>query len=533
MEFMAKQKGRRNVFLLRAKESSTFENTLGEIAMNVGFDMIEDPKFNRELWSSKTISERVQIFLNWLGHPCNKEALLLVDDLDAFELLDVKKIFRCPAWNIVVSTRDSNLERTLETPLDIDGIRLRPLDDKSIISVMEYDLKASERGKFATPDLVRIASAIKGHPLAARLAIPFVIDRLATYDKPGDEFLQLLKSSDPKERKSFFEYKLDGVCLWDCFELSYNRLYREEGGDTASAFMQLLPFLCTDNDCIDELFKLEKPWLKKLEKELPDASILMERYSIISGWLSRLRQVSFYLSTSSLNRDKTLTIHPLIYQFALLRAGEHGRKRILEQILRLCYEVAKRAEAGYSLVEPHVRHCHRICLEFEIKLEELKLPAEVLHWLKHLWLGLDSKQEQGEEEQKQEQEEEQEQTVEQDQLENPFDDPADRIGNAIEDLIQASTDARSRFDDAEKAGSTEGMRRAVMKPVRSFKALQGYLEDCYLVDEYLDWADLPVAELKNAIVDLTIMVRRASQEGGNIYPDLLLNLQSFVEALIS
>jgi len=528
MEFMAKQKGRRNVFLLRAKESSTFENTLGEIAMNIGFDMIEEPKFNRELWSTKSISERIQIFLNWLGHSCNKEALLLVDDLDAFELLDVQKIFRCPAWNIVISTRDSNLERTLETPLDIDGIRLLPLDDKSIISVMEYGLKASERGKFATPDLVRIASANNGHPLAARLAIPFIIDRLATYDKPVDEFLQLFRSSDPKERTSFFEYKLDGVCLWDCFELSCKRLYREEGGSTASALMQLLPFLCTDNDCIDELFKLEKPWLKKLEKELPDASILKERYSVISGWLSRLRQVSFYLSTSSLNRDKTLNIHPLIYQFTLLRAGEHGIKRFLEQIFRLCYEVAKRAEARCSLVEPHIRHCQSICKEFEIKLEELKLPADVLHWLKQLWLGLDSKQEQEEEEQKQDQEEDQEQTAEQDQLKNPFDDPTDWFGHAIEDLIQTSTDARSLFDDAERAGSKEGMRRAVMKPVHSFKALKGYLEDDY---EYVDWADLPVAELKNAVVDLTSMVRRASQEGGNIYPDLLLSLQSFVKAL--
>ena len=89
--------------------------------------------------------------------------------------------------------------------------------------------------------------------------------------------------------------------------------------------MQLIPYLKTDSEYIDDFLKLKIQWLE--EEEMPNALTYKATHPVISGRLSKLRQVSFYVSNSTSNSEKSLNFHPLILQFALLRTEEQGRIR--------------------------------------------------------------------------------------------------------------------------------------------------------------------------------------------------------------
>jgi hypothetical protein len=374
------QKCRRNIFFSRARCSDTFEDTLKAIALNIGFDMMENPLLNREIWRTTPSIERVQIFIKWLGNPCNEKALLVIDDLDAYEDPDeINKVLTCPARNIIVSTRNSDLRGTYRR---FEELRVSQLDLDSTISLMDGMINDTESELFTPDGLKAVARVIHGHPLAARLAIPFIVERFGTYENPAQEFVRLFNSSDSTAREIFWNFKSDdGLSLWDSFQVSYDRLKRRDKDGSASNLLGLLPFLKTDTNHID-FFKQEMPWLDEVDKtQLADTIIFKAKFIHLAGWLSEIRKVSFYVSKTAKNSDEILNLHPLVLQFVMMQAGTHARVRFLKQMFTLLHKLACGGDEK-GLAEPHVRHCLQVCAEFNTPLSVLGLPLDVLQWLK-------------------------------------------------------------------------------------------------------------------------------------------------------
>ncbi|KAF4626234.1 hypothetical protein G7Y89_g11926 [Cudoniella acicularis] len=378
-EFTVKQKGQRNIFFLHANNQKTFDETIERIAMDIGFDMIENPNLNRTIWRTTSPAGRIEIFYNWLSHSCNADSLLIVDDLDAFGNEDIKKVLACQAQHILISTRWSDLVWTTQNR-DFLELRLPPMSSSSMVSIMKATTIYNRSRQLEDNDLESIAPILCGHPLAASLAVPFISQYLSTYDEPAQEFMNLLQSSDPEDRELFLKFNLGGlfVSVWDSFEQSHSRIQKDSG--QAATLMGILSFLRIDDDCFDEFFKQKKPWINNIENELPDASIFKAKYITLAMLLGELRKVSFYLEFPQESK-KRLNVHPLMLDFARLRAGEEGRLRFAKQIFRVCYESVTRSKKNETFILPHVQHCLRICRGFNIDLRTLQLPGHVLQWL--------------------------------------------------------------------------------------------------------------------------------------------------------
>lgn len=306
--------------------------------MRIGPGMFDGPTGSWERWGSTTATERVQIFINWLGDVCNKDSLLIIDDVEAFGYSNIELILKYPAWHIVVSTRDSELMRS---DRHCEEVQISCLNNDETMKVLlnTFSLINSPiKRPFHPNDLKPIADKIQGHPLAARNAISFILTQLSTYSDPFAEFLNLLDNSDPEDREAYFKYTFEGRSLWDAFHTSLERLRALETTGDAAKLIQVLSFLCIDRDCIDDMLKLKKYWLNT--KDLPDVAVLKASYlGNIAGWLSNLRRVSFYIKGHSLDTVKRIDIHPLVLEYVLLHLEKPSRTRLASQILQLCYKL--------------------------------------------------------------------------------------------------------------------------------------------------------------------------------------------------
>jgi hypothetical protein len=484
------QKGRRNIFFSRVRCSDTFEDTLKAIALNIGFDMIENPLLNREIWRTTPSIERVQIFIKWLGNPCNEKALLVIDDLDAYEDPDeINKVLTCPARNIIVSTRNSDLRGTYRR---FEELRVSQLDLDSTVSIMNGMINDSESELFTPDGLNVIARVIHGHPLAARLVIPFIVERFGTYENPAQEFVELFKSSDSTVREIFWNFKSDdGLSLWDSFKVSYDRLKRRDKDGSASTLLGILPFLKTDSNHID-FFKQDMPWLDEVDKtQLAHAFIFNAKFVHLAGWLSEIRKVSFYISKSAKNSEKILNFHPLVLQFVMLQAGTHARVGFLKQMFTLLYKMACRGDAKKGLAEPHVHHCLQVCDEFNTPLSALGLSLDVLQWLK---------------------------TFESNSGLDGFAHPD--YNSTIEEFITKCANAEHASN---QMGSSYPKERSTEVPrlLQLWRNLERHMPNLAFLSES------SVASLDNAMDFLVTTVEREKRAGRHIYPELASQLKAF------
>ncbi|PNP85064.1 hypothetical protein FNYG_01589 [Fusarium nygamai] len=192
--------------------------------------MIENPAENQERWRNTPVPERIDIFMAWLGSTCNKESLFIVDDIEAFGYSEIQTILKYPAYHTMISTRDSNLKWTGRY---FQEIRLPPVAYGATVKILESTLEELSCNPIYRNGLDLVARRVLGHPLAARNAISFIIERLATYDSPSVEFSDLFDRHDPEERKTFFDFCFEGRSLWDSFDLSLKRLVLQENHQTA------------------------------------------------------------------------------------------------------------------------------------------------------------------------------------------------------------------------------------------------------------------------------------------------------------
>jgi hypothetical protein len=511
MKFTGQLKDHRSIIFVQAKNEETFESAIAKIAINIGFDTIEDPFRRREIWKTMSLSDRLEAFNSWLDRSCNEEVLLIVDDLNAFGQSDVDKILDSLAQKVIVSTRQPELGWIEER--QFTEIQLPELDIGSVVNIMESKLRPSRLKPPKPEDLISIAYTLHGHPLAASLVIPFISQYLAKQDDPAGAFVKLFKSSNSAEREQFFKFNMQGrsLSLWESFEISYTRL-RDNSG-RATALMELLPFLKTDSDLIYEFLDQEMDWLKEFQDELPNISILDYSSIEIAVALSELRAASFYMDYDPLSTKK-LNFHPLVLDFAQLRSGIERRVSLAKQVFIFCYEFVTRTKNSESLIHPHAKHCLEMCDRFDIKPDTLGLPDHVLKLLSKFQPSLNS----GEAKPRQ-------------TFARP-DTPVENASNDsgyhahIQDYITQCTEARVTFEVPKYTALSSHTREShitlVAKLVRCYNIMKERLKRLPLGP-----SNQFISGIEGATNDLIFIVEQVRSGGGTSYPNLLLDLENF------
>ncbi|KAM0083609.1 hypothetical protein ACKRZS_004194 [Fusarium odoratissimum] len=496
LQFAAKQRGLRNVFFIESQEQETIDSVLSKISTRIGFDMIEDPSVNQERWRSTPVSERIQIFITWLGDACNKESIFMVDDIEAFGYSKIPIILKYPANHIMVSTRDSNLVRT---DRDFRDFRLPPLGRVETMNIINSTLNILSSDPASWNGLDLIARRVQGHPLAARNSIPFIMEHLSTFESPAAAFLDMLDSQYPEERKLFLEFSFEGRSLWEAFDASLKRLELHNDPQSTTKLLQILPFLSFERDCIDTLFKIEKRWLHECEEELPDVAILNSGYTVISSWLFKLRGVSFYVSSGSFSASKPLNIHPLVSQYMLLRMDEGTRVGLITQILKFFYKLERRGVDRDIQVKPHVQHCVQVCHGLGILVNSLRLPGDIVQWVEGLLAMQDVK------------------GVEED----PFSDPIGSSSTVVDDFTNICMETKESLQ-----GTSNTIPDANTTHMMLMKCMMAYRTMRRLTEEQEEISQVLKPTLLDAVKVLQEMVRLR-----NIYPEIFHELEEFRNGL--
>ncbi|RSL89038.1 hypothetical protein CEP51_001414 [Fusarium floridanum] len=504
MRFAAKHRYRRNIFFLRAHNTKKLEDALATVCHSVGFDMIENPNLNWERWRQTETPERIQIFVDWLGRDFNKDSLLILDDAEIFGAASIQAALKYPAWHIVMSTRDSNLKGPGRESQDL---RLAPLTDNDTALLLQnslHDLSPDDSQFFDGQDFRSLAKAIQGHPLAAQNLIPFLLEYLGTFDNPTEEFVRILDNGTGEERKIFFKFVArdrTDRSLWDAFNSSIELLKQKEGSEDAVKLLQLLPYLRTDDDCIDSFLKTSKKGLLPQADISAHGAILRSEYLVVSKWLEKLRDVSLFVSNGP-RRSKRLDIHPLVLQFAQLLPSDADRRQQAKDLLQLFYEFHCRQ--GEDDVIPHANRCLDICSRFEISPQDLGLSLDVISWLGTISTAMSQPTEPS-------------RTT---QLSNPFMPESDSITEKTKGFILLCARAQKKLKVSDFQLGNGQNQNLVVKCVGSFRELKGSLWD-----EGAYFCLQPLAQqLEDAIGSLSDMVSLMS-----IYPELPCELDNFRE----
>ncbi|UPK94698.1 hypothetical protein LCI18_005633 [Fusarium solani-melongenae] len=469
MRFAAKHRYRRNISFLRAHNSKKLEDALATVCHSIGFDMIENPNVNWERWRWTDTPERIQIFLDWLGKDFNKDSLLILDDAEIFGAASIQNALKYPAWHIVMSTRDSDLKGPGRESQDL---RLAPLTDNDKALLLQNSLTQN--------------------------VIPFLLEHLGTFDNPTEEFVRILDNGTGEERKIFFKFvardRTDRSLL-DAFNSSVELLKQKEGSENAVKLLQLLPYLRTDDDCIDSFLRTSKKGLLLQTDVSPHGAVLRSEYLVVSKWLEKLRDVLLFVSDWP-RRSKRLDVHPLVLQFAQLLPSDEVRRHQIRNLLQLFYEFNQRQ--GEVHVIPHVNHCLGICSRFEISPRDLGLSLNVISWLETVSTGV---------------------TKPAEPSNNPFIQESDSIADKTRGFILLCARTQKKLKDVDSQLGNGGQNhQLVLKCVGTFRELKGSLrhEEAYCGLQPL------AQQLEDAVGSLSEMVRSMS-----IYPELPLELDSF------
>lgn len=474
------------------------ETVLSKLSTSIGFEMIENPGENQERWRNTPVSERIDIFLKWLGQACNRESLFIVDDIEAFGYSTIPIILNYPAHHALVSTRDSNLKLANR---HFREFRLPPLGQVDTIKILESTLESLSEDPIYQNDLGLVARQVQGHPLAARNAIPFIIEHFFTSDSPNTAFADLLVSDDPEERKTFLKFSFEGRSLWAAFDTSLERLELQGDHHSAESLLQVLPFLCFDDESVDDLFKIDKRRLRESKEDFTDIAVLMSSFAVISSGLVKLRGVSFYLRGDPSSRTKALDIHPLMSQYMLLHIDEQRRINLMRQILHLFYNLVTMASERGFHIDPHVQHCIRVCRGLGVSLNALNLPAGVLKWV----MGF-----------LEEREEMQDLRDSTDMGENPFNDLIELPHGPIEDFVTLCFEMREKLQDHENVMSEGSAAYKMIEDCRkAYRELQRHVGAHERVPESCK------PDLVEAITVFEDMVRSRS-----IYPEFVFELKA-------
>ncbi|KAK6613001.1 hypothetical protein H4I95_01345 [Botrytis cinerea] len=372
-----KNKGRRNVFFVHATDGESLRKAYLDLAMQVGHEYLLKDYQGRDLyaiWRNNTSDEKIERFKNWLGDEENESALLILDDIDGMKEFGQNPLVDVPeqAKNILLTTRNPNV-RLRD---DCKTIKLNNMEIDDIVSILEEvrSLEDEDTEDFLDLNnsdiLLSIAKAVHGHPLAACIAMRYIIrvQSLDDYTSAGQDFVSMLSGSDHKARMTFLQYKPQMPSIMETFIVSKERLSHPQG--PAWSLMEVLSLLETDESIVDfkKFFAFSNIENKE---EFPDFDILGLRKESIMPLLHQIEEVSFM---ERARRSKPLRIHPLWAECTRQLMGINRMLSLMRQILTICYysTTAVSGERMSCHYYPHVKHCMRICGSFWHQCIELE-----------------------------------------------------------------------------------------------------------------------------------------------------------------
>ncbi|KAF7888617.1 uncharacterized protein EAF02_003158 [Botrytis sinoallii] len=377
-----KNKDQRNIFFVQATDGESLRKAYLDLAMQIGHEYLLKDYQGRDLyniWRNNTSDEKIERFKKWLGGEENESALLILDDIDGMKDFGRNPFADIPeqARNILLTTRNPNI-RLRD---DCKTIKLNNMEIDDIVTILE-EVRSSEDED--TEDfldlnnhdvLLSIANAVHGHPLAACIAMKYIIQvqSLDDYRSAGQDFVSMLSGSDHKARMTFLQYKPQMPSIMETFIVSKERLSHPQG--PAWSLLEVLSLLETDESIVDfkKFFAFSN--IENTE-EFPDFDILGLRKEGIIPLLHQIEEVSFMERT---RRSKPLRIHPLWAECVRQLMGITRMLSLMRQILTICY-YSTTTVSGKSMschYYPHVKHCMRICGSFGISILSLKMQEEI------------------------------------------------------------------------------------------------------------------------------------------------------------
>lgn len=391
MEIAHQNKDRRNIFFVHATDEESLKKAYLDIARQIGPEYLLKNYRGRDLfgiWSNETSDEKVERFKSWLDDEENNNALLIFDDVDGIRKPSQTPSFELPhqAKNVLLTTRNPNVRPRDNCKI----IKLSNMETTDVITILEtvrsIELEDDEPEDFPdlyNPDIIlSIAKAVHGHPLAASIAMKYII-RVQSLDistSAGRDFVSMLTGSDHKARLKFLQYKpqTQMPSIIETFLVSRERLSSPQS--LAWSLMEVLSLLETDESLVDFRNFFELSDIPNGE-ELPDMDILGLRREGIMPLLHQIEEVSFM---ERMKRAKPLRVHPLWAECTRQLMGMDRIRRLMRQILKICYystaSIPQDAHEGSrrrSCFYPHVKHCMNVCKAFDLDISDLELQREV------------------------------------------------------------------------------------------------------------------------------------------------------------
>ncbi|KAF7953923.1 uncharacterized protein EAE97_001321 [Botrytis byssoidea] len=387
LEIARKNKDQRNIFFVHATDGDSLRKAYLDLAMQIGHEHLLKDYQGRDLyniWRNNTSDEKIERFKKWLGDEDNQSALLILDDIDGMKEFGRNPFADVPdqAKNILLTTRNPNIRLRDDCKI----IKLNNMEVDDIVTILEKVRSLEDEDTEDSLDvndsdvLLSIAKSVHGHPLAACIAMKYIIQvqSLDDYTFAGRDFVSMLSGSDHKARMTFLQYKPQMPSIMETFMVSKERLSHPQG--PAWSLMEVLSLLETDKSIVDfkKFFALSN--IENTEA-FPDFDILGLRKEGIMPLLHQIEEVSFMERT---RRSKPLRIHPLWAECTRQLMGINRMLSLIRQILTICYysttTVSSNSDGGERMschYYPHVKHCMKICRSFGIGVSSLKMQKEI------------------------------------------------------------------------------------------------------------------------------------------------------------
>ncbi|OBT73983.1 hypothetical protein VF21_05998 [Pseudogymnoascus sp. 05NY08] len=381
---------RRNIFYVHGNDKASLEWAYIHIARRIGPEYLMKEFQGRDLqeaWRNERPEERIQRFKAWLEDEENENSLFLFDDVDGVQgVARIGETVPPEAQTVLYTTRNPVVH---DPGFHFHKIRITPMDANTLIKIMETvrneELTDSKTfgDLFQRQTLLQIAETVHGHPLAASIAIKYIV-RVVSYNNPataGQAFIDILNSDNYKEREEFLNFSPENVSIMETFHVSRRRLRDPEG--QAWRLMQFHCMLDTsesgtnffDHTCFIT------------SAEFPDHDILSTESIQVRNRLSnQIESVSF---GERIHFSKPLMFHPLWLECTRHMMGPEGRLRYARQVLQVSYhsyfsqvnhgsDEARTRAFGFLA---HARHCMAVCRNFKIGFEDLDILDAIQEWV--------------------------------------------------------------------------------------------------------------------------------------------------------
>lgn len=381
----------RNIFYVQGNDKTSLDRAYLHIARRIGPEYLMKEFQGKELqeaWRNERSEERIERFKAWLEDEENENSLFLFDDVDGVQGVSrIGETVPPEAQTVLYTTRNPVVH---DPGFHFHKIRITPMDADSVIKIMEAVRNEELTGGksfgdlFQRQTLLQIAETVCGHPLAASIAIKYII-RVVSYNNPataGQAFIDMFNSDNYKEREEFLNFNPEHVSVMETFHVSRRRLPDPEG--QAWRLMQFHCMLDTsesgtnffDHTCLI------------MSAEFPDHDILStESVQVRNRLFNQIESVSF---GERIHLSKPLMFHPLWLECTRHMMGPEGRLRYARQVLQVSYhsyfsqinqygsDEARTRASGFLA---HARHCMAVCRNFKIRFEDLDILDAIQEWV--------------------------------------------------------------------------------------------------------------------------------------------------------